>query len=371
MRKINIGKKKGRIDGRLLVLALALTALGLVIIADASAPQALNSFGDKYYFVKQQGIWALVGVVAMLAIANLHYSIWEKVALPLFGVSVLLLIAVLIPGIGVSVLGARRWIDLGFTTIQPSEIVKLALAVYIATLASKGKDTLAYIVPIGLVSLLIMLEPDLGTTIIVASIGLAQIFVAGVNLLHITGIVLAGGAASFALIMLSDYRKARLMTFIESTGDPLGTSYHIRQVLFALGLGGLFGVGLGQSRQKYLFLPEAATDSIFAIIAEEVGFVGASILIFILALFVFRALTIASRAPDTFSKVLAVGLTTWIGGQILMNIAAMVSLVPLTGIPLPFLSYGGSALTMILLATGILLNISKYGVKRKEKIRKR
>ena len=177
--------------------------------------------------------------------------------------------------------------------------------------------------------------------------------------------MVASAVAGIILIITSDYRRDRLLTFLEQTQDPLGKGYHIRQILFALGSGGIFGVGLGQSRQKYLFLPEAATDSIFAVIAEELGFVGALILIILLLVFIYKALRIVANAPDKFSQVLSAGLITWIGGQIFLNIASMVALVPLTGSPLPFISYGGSSLVTVLIATGILLNISRYESKAK------
>jgi cell division protein FtsW len=200
----------------------------------------------------------------------------------------------------------------------------------------------------------------LGTTIIVGAIGMTQIFLSGINLFYFFGAAALGGLAGFLLIVTSSYRKARLLSFLEQTQDPLGRSYHIRQILLALGSGGLFGVGLGQSRQKFLFLPEAATDSIFAIIAEEVGFIGAAVLLVLFALWVYKGLKIVRAAPDKFSQILSAGIVAWIGGQTFLNIGSMVALVPLTGVPLPFISYGGSALVMVLLASGILLNISRH-----------
>lgn len=360
MRKLNLKKQKKSWDSKLLFLTLLLLALGLIAVADASAPQALNVFADKYYFVKQQLIWGAIGVILLLVISRIHFSFWEKLATPLFWGSVVLLVLVLVPGIGASILGARRWIPLGFFSFQPSELTKLTLAIYLAKLGSKDKSALAYIVPIAIVSCLIMLQPDLGTTIVTAGIGLAQMFYAGVSLLHLVGFGALGGLAGFLLIITSSYRKARFLTFLQQSQDPLGRDYHIRQILLALGSGGIFGAGLGQSRQKYLFLPEAATDSIFAIIAEEVGFIGSVVLIFLFAAFVYRGLTIAKDSPDKFSQILALGLTVWIGGQAFLNIASMVALTPLTGIPLPFFSYGGSSLVMILMAAGILLSISRF-----------
>jgi len=179
------------------------------------------------------------------------------------------------------------------------------------------------------------------------------------------GLVLAAGALGSVLIFLSDYRKERLITFLKGTTEPLGSSYHVRQILIALGSGGLLGVGLGQSRQKYLFLPEAATDSVFAIVAEEIGFVGSTILIVIFTVFTYKILKVASRSPDIFSSTLSLGIGAWIGGQVFLNLGSMLAIVPLTGIPLPFFSYGGSSLTMVLFGVGIILNISKYGTSKR------
>ena len=360
MEKLRLSKQRVVWDRTLFFLILTLTVLGFIAIADASAPQALSSFNDKYYFVKQQLVWGAIGIVVLLVASKIHYTFWEKMALPLFLISLLGLIIVLIPSIGQEALGARRWIFIGPVSIQPSEIVKLSLVLYLAKVYAKGKRLISYFLPLVIVLALIMLQPDLGTALVIGGTAFMQIFVSGINPFYFLGTLTIGGIASFVLIMISDYRRDRLLTFLQQTRDPLGKSYHIRQILLALGSGGLLGVGLGESRQKYLFLPEAATDSIFAVIAEEVGFLGSLVLISLLAFFIIKGIKIAKKAPDNFSKLLAVGITSWIGLQIFLNLGSMVALVPLTGVPLPFISYGGSALTMILFAGGILLNISKY-----------
>lgn len=363
--KIRLKKQKRQIDKKLFFYAFILTTLGLIAVADTSAPVALSVFSDKFYFLKQQIVWGAIGLGTLLFVSKIHYSFWQKIALPLFIVNILILILVLIPGIGAKALGARRWIFLGPISFQPSEFAKLALIVYLAKVGARNKTLLAYFLPLLLVGGLIMFQPDLGTTLVILVAGLAQIFISGINLLYFSGAVLVAGLVSSLLIYLSEYRRGRFLSFLTQLKNPLGASYHARQILLALGSGGLFGIGLGQSRQKYLFLPEAATDSIFAVIAEEVGFIGALVLIILFVAFIFRALKIAQNAPDRFSKILATGIVAWIGGQAFLNMASMAALVPLTGIPLPFISYGGSALTMVLLATGILLNISKYEVKKK------
>jgi cell division protein FtsW len=363
--KGRLKKQSTGVDKTFFYLIVVLVILGLIAVADASAPQALNIFKDKFYFVKQQAIWATFGFFLLFIASKIKYSFWEKIATVAFWGSLILLIIVLIPGIGSRVLGARRWIFLGPISVQPSEIVKFTMALYLAKLGAKEKGIISYLIPIGLISFLIMLQPDLGTTLIILSIGLAQIFVSGINFLKFIGVSILGFLGSLAFALSSSYRRERLLTFFHQSQDPLGRDYHLRQILLALGSGGLFGVGLGSSRQKFLFLPEAATDSIFAIIAEEIGFIGAGIIIILIIVFLLRALKIAQKAPDRFSFMLGTGLTIWIASQVVLNIASMVSLVPLTGVPLPFFSYGGSALSMILVSCGILLNISKYSYEHK------
>lgn len=361
VRKIKFAKQNQSIDRSLLVLIFVFVFVGLIAVADASAPQSLNTYGDKFYLFKEQLVWATGGLITLFVTSKINYKFWEKIATPLFFISLGLLLIVLLPHFGFRALGARRWISAGIFSFQPSEIIKLSLAMFLAKVASKNKNTVSYFAPLVVVCGLIMLQPDLGTALVVSSIGLVQIFVSGVNLIYFLGALIVGAIGTYGLILISPYRKERLLTYFQSERDPLGSSYHIRQVLLGLGSGGIFGVGLGASRQKYLFLPEASTDSIFAVIAEELGLIGAVAIILLFAYFIFKGLTIAVRAPDTFSKVLALGITAWIGGQAFLNIASMVALIPLTGIPLPFISYGGSSLVTVLAACGILLNISKYG----------
>lgn len=350
-----------RTDKSFFYLVLILVAIGLVFIADISTPQALSIFNDKFYFLKQQTMWALIGIVAMIIVSRIHYTFWKKIAVPFFLLTVILLLAVLVPGISLKALGARRWISFGNINFQPSEVVKLALALYLAKVSdNKLSKPLAYFIPLIIVCGLIMLQPDLGTTLVVGFIGMIQIFVSGVPLLYYVGSLFAGIVGVGVLILISPYRRDRLMTFLQVTSDPLEKGYHIRQVLLALGSGGLFGLGIGQSRQKFLFLPEASTDSIFAAIAEEIGFAGSFALIMLFAFFIYKTFKITANAPDQFSKILALGITAWIGGQIILNLSSMTALTPLTGIPLPFFSYGGTNLLMILASCGILLNISRY-----------
>jgi cell division protein FtsW len=367
VRKIKLSKQRSSIDKNLLVLIIVLVFIGLIAVADASAPQALNTYGDKFYLFKQQSVWAMISIFVLIVTSNIRYTFWEKVATPFFFVSVFFLLIVLLPHLGFKALGARRWIDMGIINFQPSELVKLGLSMYLAKVASKNKKVLAYYTPLLVVVGLVMLQPDLGTTLIISMIGFGQIFISNVSFFYFIGSIVAGALGTLVLILISPYRKERLLTFLESERDPLGASYHIRQVLLGLGSGGIFGVGLGVSRQKYLFLPESSTDSVFAVIAEELGFIGALCIIALFVYFIYRGLKIAQNSEDMFGKVLATGITVWIGGQAFLNIASMVALVPLTGIPLPFISYGGSSLVTVMCACGILLNISRYGLQTTNK----
>jgi cell division protein FtsW len=349
-----------RHDKPFLALTLALVILGLIAVADTSNAQAQIVFDDPLFFFKQQAMWAAIGVIGLFATMFTPYKLYSRFAVYFFGFTLILLILVLIPGIGSKVYGARRWLSFGSFGFQPSEVAKLAVAIMIAKLASQKYTYNSMLITVAIVLALIMLQPDLGTTIIVSSLAITQIFLAGIPIVNLVGSLISGLLAVGVLILTSDYRRERLATFISGAEDPRGSGYHIHQILIALGSGGVFGVGLGQSIQKHLFLPESATDSVFAIIAEEIGFVGSLGIIILLTIFVLRAFRITSRAPDTFSFVLAGGISAWLAAQIFFNLSSMVALTPLTGIPLPFFSYGGTSLTMLLISIGILLNISSH-----------
>ena len=245
-REIRAKVHRPQVDRSLLYTIFTLVTIGLVFVADISAPQALNFFGDKFYFFKQQIIWAGIGIIAMIVTSHIDYRLWKKLAVPIFGIAILLLIAVLIPGISLKALGARRWISVGSVNFQPSEVVKLALALYLAKLADSNiKKPLAFFLPLALVCGLIMLQPDLGTTLVIGFIGIVQIFVAGVPIIYFLGSLFAGIIGVAVLIITSPYRRDRLMTFLQVGADPLGKEYHIRQILLAIGSGGLFGLGIG------------------------------------------------------------------------------------------------------------------------------
>jgi len=350
---------KSRFDSILFTVTLLLTAFGVLMVYDASVVEAYRDFSDKLHFAKLQLVWAVVGILSMLVVTRIPLGLVKKLALPFFAFTVLLLIAVIIPGVGQQVQGARRWLIFGPITIQPSEIVKLSFAIYLSVWL-ENKRKFSHFLALSVVILaLVMAQPDLGTSLVVIATGITIYFLSGAPLMSLGLMIASGAVAGLGLILSSPYRKARLLTFLNPASDPLGASYHIRQILIALGSGGLLGVGIGRSRQKYEYLPEATTDSIFAVIGEEIGFIGSAIFIILFLMLIFRGFTIARKAKTTFAQLLAGGITAWIGIQALLNLSAMVALVPLTGVPLPLISYGGSSLVTVLTGVGLLLNVSR------------
>jgi cell division protein FtsW len=350
-----------RVDIFLLATTVILALFGLFMIYDISSFSAYRDFADKYHFVKDQFFWVVLGFLGLLFFANFNYHKLHNLSLPIFLTAIVLLVLVLIPGIGVKLLGARRWINTGIFLLQPAEFVKLALAIYLSAWFSRKEKGrfLAYLLLLGLVFFLVILQPDMGTAAVILSEALVIYFLSGGNIFYFAFLIPVLAGLGFALIKIAPYRLQRLETFFNASAAIETSSYHVRQILIAFGSGGLFGVGLGGSLQKYAYLPESTTDSIFAIIAEELGFIGASILIFLFAVVVWRGFYIAVNARDNLGKLLAGGISTFLAVQTIINLASQTVLLPLTGIPLPFISYGGSALIVDLCAVGILLNISK------------
>lgn len=364
-RKINLKIASPQADWWLVGLVLGLTVFGLIMVGNASVVEAYRDFGDKLYYFRLQAQWASLGFLAFLFFSLFDYRRLKIFALPLLIFTLFCLFLVLIPGLGTSVLGARRWLGIGPIRFQPAELAKLTFVLYLSSFFANKKGALPFLTILGLMTTLIMLEPDLGTTVVLGMTSLVVYFASGAPILSIGLIGLVGLIGGAGLILSSPYRKERLLTFLNPTQDPLGASYHIRQILIALGSGGLLGVGLGQSRQKYEYLPAVTTDSIFAVIAEELGFIGSVTILLAFLVLIWRGFKIATQAPDDFGKLLAVGITSWIGFQALVNLGAMVAIIPLTGVPLPFISYGGSSLVLALAGMGILVNISRQGVVKK------
>lgn len=352
-------------DKTVALVILGLLVFGVVMVYDASSAQALASFNDKYFFLKEQIKWIILGIAAATGGFLFDYRKLKPFAFPGLIFSIVLLLAVFLPGVGVGAYGAHRWINLGFTVVQPSEIAKLALIVYLAVwLSAKGKASMgAFLLLIGLVGGLIMLEPDMGTTLVVVGAAVSIYFLSDNPIKSLLFVVPAGLLAAVLLAIQSPYRLKRITSFLDPNSDPLGASYHVRQALIAIGSGGILGIGLGNSRQKYSYLPEANTDSIFAIIGEEMGFIGCLGLIIVFLFLYQRMARITLKVEDPFGRLLGMGIICYLVIQTAINIGSMVAITPLTGVPLPFISYGGSALIIEMLSIGILFNIWKVNLK--------
>lgn len=358
-KKIALNPQKNSIDYTLLTSVVLLVLLGLTFVYDVSVVQAFRDFGDGNYYIKQQIIWAFLGFISALFFANFDYNNLKKLAVPAFGLSIMALFAVFIPGFGSQSGGAHRWLNFQFFTIQPAEILKLAGVLFFATIfENKPNMKILLIVVLAVAFVLGFLQKDLGSTIVFVVTAVLIYITAGGSLWQIVVSIPVLIAVLVVLVVTSEYRKKRVLALIDPFSDPQGFTYHISQILVALGSGGLLGLGLGQSRQKF-YIPEVTTDSIFAIIGEELGILGGILLIGLFIFFIQRGFKIAQNCSDNFGKCLASGIICWIGIQAIVNLGAMVSLFPLTGVPLPFISYGGSALVANLTAVGILLNISK------------
>ncbi|MBT6254180.1 putative lipid II flippase FtsW [Candidatus Uhrbacteria bacterium] len=365
-----MAKLKTSVDVTLLSLTMGLIAFGFVMLTSASGPIGFEKFGDTYWFVKHQALFGLLpGLVMMFILSRIPYFFWKKLATILLFISIALLILVFIPGVGADFGSAHSWVVVGGFSFQPSELVKLTFLLYLAAWfenrAEKDvKDWSSGFVPfissLGIIMLLMILQPDVGTMTVIIALALAVYFVAGASWKHLLALGTGGVALFFLLIRLAPYRAARFTTFLHPELDPQGVGYHINQAMLAIGSGGMFGLGYGHSRQKFQYLPEVSGDSIFAVIAEELGFFLSAAVIFLYAFFARRMLALASNAPDKFSQYVVVGVMVWIVFQAFVNIGAMLGLMPITGIPLPFVSYGGTSLVVLMSAMGIVLNISKY-----------
>lgn len=355
----------GKFDIVLFALTITLTLFGLLMVYDASSVIAFNLFGDKYSYIKSQLVWAVMGLTSLFIFYRIDYHKLYNLALPLLVSALLLLLMVFAPGIGSGAKGANRWVDFGFFNLQPAEFVKLGLAIYLAAWFShkeKGRF-LSFLLLMGAILVLVMLEPDMGTATIILFESAIVYFLSGGSMIQFLVAAPIIGGIGFLYIMLEPYRLSRLVSFLNLGSSLSTTSYHVKQILIALGSGGIFGLGVGNSIQKYAYLPENVTDSIFPIIAEEFGFIGSVVLIVVFASLIWRGVFIAGKAKDNFGKLLAGGIIGFIGIQVVVNLGAMTALFPLTGVPLPFISYGGSALVIDLASIGILLNISKQASK--------
>lgn len=360
-------KKKGSIDFFLMLIVLILLSIGLVMVFSASSVADLAYQHDAYYTFKRQLAWAGIGLFFMILMMNIDYHKLRKFSGVLLIISFIFLVVVLfMPARN----GARRWIGIGSTSLgfQPSEIAKFAVILYMASSISDKKEkiksfvygVLPYIMVGGLMAGLILAEPNLSVAGTVLIVVFSMLIVAGARKRHLTLLALAGSAAAVILTVSEDYRYRRLTAFLDPWQDPLDTGYQAIQSLLALGSGGLMGAGLGKSHQKFFYIPEPQNDFIFSIIGEELGFLGASVILLLFLILIWRGMRIALNASDTFGSMMAAGITSLIAIQTLINIAVATSSMPITGIPLPFISYGGSSLVFMMTAVGILLNISRY-----------
>ncbi len=359
-------------DLTLLSVVLALLAIGLAMVYSASGIRALDTLDEPRYYLVQQSAWVAAGLLGMLVVARIDYHRYRRLALPALIVAVLLLVAVLVPGLGTRVGGASRWLRItSFVGVQPAELAKLALVVYLAFWLGRHRErvqsvavTLPFLLLTGLVAGLVVAEPDLGTAIVVGAIGLAMYFVAGARLREFGALGLLAGTAVAAAAVIQPYRLRRILTFLDPWSDPRGAGFQTIQSLYGLALGGPFGEGLGAGKEKFGFLPAPYTDSIFAVLGNELGLFGTLVVVLLFLMLAFQGVRIALRAPDPTGALLAAGITTWIVFQAWVNMAVVASLVPMTGITLPFISYGGSSICVGLVGVGILLNIGRQGIPR-------
>jgi cell division protein FtsW len=344
-----------------------LNVVGAVMVLSASSVASLTDYGSAWYFFERQAAWIAVGAVAFMITARIDYHAWRRWVRPLLVISGVLLLAVLIPGIGVEVAGSRRWLGSGILRFQPTEIAKLALLVFAADVVSRRAKELhdwrrvlrPVLIVLAVFGVLVLREPDLDSTVVLTLIAFTVLIVGGVRPRHLAVVGSVAAVAGTMLALSEPYRRARMFAFLHPSSDAASGGYQISQSLIAIGSGGWTGVGLGAGRAKWLFLPNAHTDFIFAIIGEELGLFGCMLVVSLFVAFAVLGTRAALRAPDRFGTLLAAGVTTWVVGQAAINIGAVIGLLPVSGIPLPFVSFGGTALVFTMAATGILGNVAR------------
>jgi len=359
-------KQHSGYDLMLLIPTLMLLGFGLVSIYSASSFLAEHKMGDSYYFLKRQGVFCLLGLCLMIIAKNTPNALYRRLVYPLLALSLASLVLLLVPGMGVKAGGASRWLSFGGFTFQPSELAKLSLAVYIAySMAKKGPAMahfstgfIPHLFVAGLFMTLILLQPDLGTSIIIGCWLLILLFVGGVSIFHLIGLALVSAPFLSWLVWRADYRLKRWWAFLNPWEDPHGLGFQIVHSFLAFGSGGIFGVGLGNSKQKLFYLPEPHTDFIVSIVAEELGLVGLATVVVLFGILIFRGIKVALESSDLYSSYVALGISCFIGLQVLINMGVVMGLLPTKGLTLPLISYGGSSLVVSLLSIGILLNIS-------------
>ncbi len=371
-------KASGSVDLPFLIYIFAFLAIGLVMICSASYVSAYyTKDGDSFYYVKRQLLWTVAGLAAMFIVSRINWHKWRKAIWLLLLLALVLVVIVLVPGIGIERDDARRWLGFGGLTFQPSEVAKLAIIMYLANYLDlnyhRMKEFKAGFLPpfawLCLIAGLVLIETHISGAILIFGVGIILLFVGGSDVKVMGGLAAMGGAGIGAIVLFTDYAKNRFAYWLHPFDHAREGGYQIIQSLYAIGSGGLFGLGLGQSRQKHMYIPEPQNDYIFAIICEELGFVGAVALILLYALFIWRGFKIAFSAKDPFSMLLCVGVTSHVALQALLNIAVVINLLPSTGIGLPFISYGGTALVILMAEMGLVLSVSRQSEMNQDKIR--
>jgi cell division protein FtsW len=353
----------------LLGLVALITLVGLVMVLSASSVAAQRAYGNPWYFFERQILWVGLGTAALAVGAHVDYRRLRYLGMPIMLGAGVLLVAVLVPGIGVNVNGSARWLGVGQWRIQPSELAKLALVIFAADLLTRRADRMDDVrftfVPVALATLLtaflVLMQPDMGTTVVIVGTAFAMVFVAGTPIWTLCKSFLSVCATAFVLGLIAPYRRNRMLTFLHPFKDPGNTGYQIVQSYVGLGSGGLFGRGLGNGVEKWGYLPNPYTDFIFAAIGEETGLVGTVVVVLLFVAFAVLGVRAAVRAPDRFGTLLATGITAWVTVQALLNIGAVIGILPVTGVPLPFVSFGGSSLVIAMGAAGILANVARNG----------
>ncbi len=357
--------KLNKSDHSFMMVVFALLSFGLIMVFSASSATAHYQYGDAYHFIKRQFIWAVIGVAVMIFISRIPYKTFYKYAIHILAISAVLLVAVLI--FGTEAKGAKRWLGFGAITFQPSEVAKFAIIIFLARSLSTNKDALTsftggflpYIGIIGVIAVLVFLEPHFSGAVVIALTGVIVMWAAGAKMSHFLAVGSVALPIAAIAAMSASYRMERLMSFLDPFASANDEGWQIVQSLYAIGSGGFFGLGLGQSRQKFLYLPEPQNDFIFSVICEELGFVGAVLVIVLFGLLIFKGIKIALSAPDKFSSLTVIGAISLIAVQVVLNIAVVTSSIPATGMPLPFFSYGGSSLVFLLAQMGVILSVSR------------
>ncbi len=351
----------------LAALAIIFICFGIVMIYSASAIYALENWGDSAYYLKRHLLYVLIGLFFSLVVMSVDYHLFQKISKPLFLFSLFLLVLLWVPGIGRTIGGARRWFRFGIFSFQPSEMTKFALIIYTADFLSRKKTEVTSFLKgffpvlcvLGISCCLIIIQPDLGTVLAITMVCFIMLFVGGVKITHIISVILVSLPAVYIIIFSAAYRRNRILAFLNPWNDPQGVGFQIIQSLVALGSGGVIGLGLGQGKQKLLYLPAGYTDFIFSIIGEELGFIGAAGIVILFIAFLIIAAKISLKAKDSFGQFLALGLSSTLMVEAIVNMGVTTSLLPTKGLPLPFISYGGTSLMFNMIYVGLILNIGK------------